>query len=168
MAAPNSASSSSGASQLTEQALAPRLDLTEVWARIHTFGRFPKKRRGPESAAQHEEDSLYYFLYDAKKLGIPDDVWSEMRNYSASQPVESQGEKLINEVKALGHYPKESKSNLIETQLVSKIKTAMKRGAFQPAELTELEDLSKRSVHPIDLHLVRHKRCVRCVCAQCL
>ena len=95
---------------------APWLDLTEVWARIHTFGRFPKKLRCPESAAQHEEDSLYYFLYDAKKLGIPDDVWSEMRNYSASQPVESQGEKLINEVKALGYYPKESKSNLIETQ----------------------------------------------------
>ena len=96
---------------------APWLDLTEVWARIHTFGRFPKKLRCPESAAQHEEDGLFTFLYHAKKkLGIPDDVWSEMRNYSASQVVESQGEKLINEVKALGYYPKESKSNLIETQ----------------------------------------------------
>jgi hypothetical protein len=102
---------------LAEQALAPRLDLTEVWARIHTFGRFPKRLRCPESAAQHEEDSLFTFLYDAKmKLGIPDDVWSEMRNYGASQVVESQGEKLINEVKALGYYPKESKSNSIETQ----------------------------------------------------
>ena len=110
-----SASSSSGASQLTEQALAPRLDLTEVWARIHTFGRFPKKLRCPESAAQHEEDSLYYFLYNAKKLGIPDDVWSEMRNYGASQVVESQGEKLINEVKALGYYPS-NQCNSIETQ----------------------------------------------------
>ena len=78
--------------------------------------RFPKKISCPESAAQHEEDNLWNFLYNAKKLVIPDDVWSEMRNYSASQVVESQGEKLINEVKALGYYPKESKSNLIETQ----------------------------------------------------
>ena len=95
---------------------APWLDLTEVWARIHTFGRFPKKLRGPESAAQHEEDSLFTFLYDAKmKLGIPDDVWSEMRNYSASHTFESQGEKLINEVKALGYYPS-NQGNFIETQ----------------------------------------------------
>ena len=49
------------------------------------------------------------------KLGIPDDVWSEMRNYGASQVVESQGEKLINEVKALGYYPA-NQGNSIETQ----------------------------------------------------
>ena len=165
MAAPKSRASSSGALQPTGAASssgAPRLDLTEVWARIHTFGRFPKKLHCPESAAEHEEDNLFNFLYNTRrKLGIPDDVWDEMRNYT--QSVETDGQKLINEVKALGYYPKESKSNLIETQLVSKIKAAMKRRAFQPAELTELEDLRKRSVHPIDLHLVRHKRCVRCV-----
>ena len=120
MAAPKSRASSSGALQPTGAASssgAPRLDLTEVWARIHTFGRFPKKLHCPESAAEHEEDSLFTFLYNAKtKLGISDDVWREMRHYSGPQPVESQGERLINEVKALGYYPKESKSNLIETQ----------------------------------------------------
>ena len=87
------AASSSGALQPTEQVNASQLDVTEVWARIHKFGRFPKRRYSAldKSAAEHEEDTLWNFLYNAKKLGIPDDVWAEMRNYGAPQPGDDRG-----------------------------------------------------------------------------
>ena len=57
---------------------------------------------------------------------------------------------MIREVKALGHYPRESKNNTGERQLAAKLRHAVKRGALQPAELQELEDFRKQSVHPVD------------------
>ena len=65
--------------------------------------------------------------------------------------LDNRAEKLLDEVKALGHYPEESKTNLQESQLAKNLRTAIKSCVFQPAEITELEDLRKRSVHPIDL-----------------
>ncbi len=65
------AASSSGALQPTEQVNASQLDVTEVWARIHKFGRFPKKQAfpkrvlDPQSEAEHEENTLWNFLYNA-------------------------------------------------------------------------------------------------------
>ncbi len=57
---------------------------------------------------------------------------------------------MINEVKALGHYPKDSKSDVRERNLAKRLKYAIKRGVLQPAELLELDDFRKQSVHPLD------------------
>ena len=206
------AAASSSASQPTEQVNASQLDVTELWARIQRFGRFPKRKRNPQSEAEHEEQALWNFLYKSKNKGIPDDIWQKMREYGADQPVDAAqsltdeilrfgsypkpkkirgdygnalyqkmtkameknifsaaqkydieslpggtpafdntGEKIIDEVRALGYYPRESKTNLVESILAQKLRKAFKGGVFQPAELTELEDLRKRSVHPIDM-----------------
>ena len=72
---PTVTAASSGASLLTEEVNASRLDLTQVWARIHKFGRFPKRIAHPETEAQKEENALFNFLYNVKKLGIPDEIW---------------------------------------------------------------------------------------------
>ena len=65
-------------------------------------------------------------------------------------PHEDDGEKLIEEVKALGHYPRESKSDVRECNLARKLRQAIKRGVLQPAQLQDLEDFRTQSVHPVD------------------
>ena len=65
-------------------------------------------------------------------------------------PHEDDGEKLIEEVKALGHYPRESKSDVRECYLARKLRDAIKRGVLQPAQLQDLEDFRTQSVHPVD------------------
>jgi len=92
------AAASSSASQLTEGSRGAQLDLTQAWARIHKFGRFPRKLANPETEAEHEQNTLWNFLYDQKKLGIPDDVWQQMRDYGASQPVDTI-QHLIDDIK---------------------------------------------------------------------
>ena len=70
---------SSSASQPGLQVNASQLDVTEVWSRIHKFGRFPKRLMDPQSEDEHQEQKLWAFVYNAKKHGIPDDIWQEMR-----------------------------------------------------------------------------------------
>ena len=62
----------------------------------------------------------------------------------------SPGQKLINEIKELGHYPRESRGSLIECRLLRRLRDAIKFSSFEATELAEVKDLQLRSVHPID------------------
>ena len=99
------AAASSNASQLNEGSQGAQPVLTQAWALIHKFGRFPKRPANPETEAEAEVNSLCNFLYVQKKLGIPDYVWQQMRDYDASQPVDTV-QHLIDDIKRLGRYPK--------------------------------------------------------------
>jgi len=199
-----------------------------MWSRIRKFGRFPKQLKNiePDNEAQRQENELKRFLEAARSKGVPDVVWTEMKNYGASQPVDAtqllmddvkefvdksgrmpnriekkrQGTsedkaednlaqrlakaikrdalsaaqkddlkeiqnaaassgapqptgqtQLLSEVRELGHYPRESKSNPTECRLALRLRRAIKRGSLAPAELTELEGMRERAVHPNDL-----------------
>ena len=73
-------------------------------------------------------------------------IWD---NEGSVWPHKDEGEKLIQAVKALGHYPRESKSDLQERNLAAKLRKTIKRGALQPAQLQDLEDFRTQSVHPV-------------------
>ena len=156
MAASSSAASSSGAFQPTEQVNASQLDMTQVWVQIHNFGRFPKKLVSPKNAAELEEDTLWNFLYNAKKLGIPDDVWGEMRNYGVSQPVDAT-QRLIAEIKKLGRIPICSRTNKCERQLYERFAKAKKNDRFNDAQKIELEEL--RTGGPVALSDAARRAC---------
>ena len=131
---------SSSASQHIGEVSASQPDLTEVWTRIHKFGRFPKRVLDPQSEAEHEENTLFNSLYDAKKLGIPDDVWSEMRNYGASQPVDAT-QLLIDDLEEFGRTTRKRSTDKVQARRVRA--QALKDDRFNDAQKSELEQLKR-------------------------
>ena len=129
-----SAESTSGASQPTV--------VTQMWTRIQKFGRFHKQFKviDPDSEAQHEENVLFNFLHKAKKKGIPDDVWGEMRNYGASQPVDAT-QRLIDDIKKFRRIPVHSRTNTCERKLAGRLKKEKQNDRFKDAQQSELEKL---------------------------
>ena len=128
---------------------------------IKRFGRYPKRGRN-NKIGNALADRLKKVMktnklnaaqkYDIDSLpGGPLASFVDNRAEKLVNEVKNRAEKLLDEVKALGHYPRESKTNLQESQLAQNLRKAIKSGVFQPAEIAELEDLRKRSVHPIDL-----------------
>ena len=131
---------SSSASQHIGEVSASQPDLTEVWTRIHKFGRFPKRVLDPQSEAEHEENTLFNSLYDAKKLGIPDDVWFEMRNYGASQPVDAT-QLLIDDLEEFGNTTRKRSTDKVQARRVRA--QALKDDRFNDAQKSELEQLKR-------------------------
>ena len=119
---------SSGAYQPAAQIAGPQLDLEQVWARVRDFGRFPKRRVDPQTEIDKVENKLYCFVYLQKRLGIPDEVWHELRSYGAPQPVDAK-QALVDDVKAFvrdyQRRPKRSRTDKIENAL------AMRLGRYQ-------------------------------------
>ena len=65
----------------------------------------------------------------------------------ATQP-DAKATELMDEVRRLGHYPKETKSNPSESKLARKLRKALKDEWFNQAQLDELQHLRQQSVHP--------------------
>ena len=67
---------------------------------------------------------------------------------------QTRGQKLNDSVKTLGFYPKETKptsdEDKGESQLAKQLRKARARQFFTPAELIELNELQRASVHPRD------------------
>ena len=130
------------------------MDLTDAWADIHKLGRFPRFIASPTSEAHHQENQAWKKLYDAKHRmcgnGIPEDVWQEMQNYSASQPVDEL-QALICQVRdwiaKFGKCPIHSKTNKDEYNLAQKLdRNKDKFTAAQKRELKELQDGASQPV----------------------
>jgi hypothetical protein len=99
---------------------------------------------------------LWNFLYNAKKLGIPDDVWGEMRNYGAPQPVDAT-QRLIAEITKLGRIPICSRTNKSERQLYDRFAKAKKNNRFNDAQKMKLEEL--RTDGPVALSDAARRAC---------
>ena len=123
MLSASTSAASSSAFQPTEQVSASPVDLTDAWADIHKLGRFPRFIASPKSEAHHQENQAWKKIVDAKHRmcgnGIPEDVWQEMQNYSASQPVDEL-QALICQVRDFkaktGKFPTHSKTNKDENK----------------------------------------------------
>ena len=74
---------------------------------------------------------------------------SSSRGDGAAQPVD-QATELLNEVRRLRHYPKESKANPSESKLARKLREARKNKKFSPAQLQELDQLNIGALQPDD------------------
>jgi hypothetical protein len=154
MASASTSAASSSAFQPTEQVSASPVDLTDAWADIHKLGRFPQFIASPKSEAQHQENQAWKNLYDAKHRmcgnGIPEDVWQEMQNYSASQPVDELQALIcqVRDFKAInGRYPTPSRTNKDENNLAKKLdRNKDKFTAAQKRELKELQDGASQPV----------------------
>ena len=70
---------------------------------------------------------------------------------SATQP-DAKATQLLDEVRRLGHYPKETKSNPSEIKLARRLREAIKAQLFSPAQLQELAQLKRgvRAPQPDD------------------
>ena len=135
---------SSGAYQPAAQIAAPQLDLEQAWARVRDFGRFPKSRVDPQTEIDKVENKLYCFVHLQKRLGIPDEVWHELRSYGAPQPVDAK-QALIDDVKAFvqdyRRLPKQSRTDKKEKCLADRLrKYKSNLDNAQLVELLECED----------------------------
>ena len=154
MASASTSAASSSAFQPTEQVSASPVDLTDAWADIHKLGRLPQFIASPKSEAQHQENQAWKKLYDAKHRmcgnGIPEDVWQEMQNYSASQPVDEL-QALICQVRCFkaktGKFPTRSKTNQDENSLARSIARNMSK--FTAAQKRELKGLKDGAPQPV-------------------
>ena len=54
------------------------LPATAAWARVRSFGRFPRRIAMPQTKAEREEGKLWHLLYLQKRVGIPDEVWKDL------------------------------------------------------------------------------------------
>ena len=55
---------------------------------------------------------------------------------------------LLDEVRRLGHYPKETRANPSESKLARKLRNALNDKCFNQAQREELQQLREQSVHP--------------------
>ena len=130
--------SSSGASQPASSLL----DLSVVWARVRSFGRFPRRILDPQTEADSEENDLWGFLYAQKTLGISNEVWSELRSYGAAPP-EDAGLALVEEIEAFvreyRRWPKENKVDKKGNALAMRLRK--NRTRLDESRQVQLKDL---------------------------
>jgi hypothetical protein len=156
MASASTSAASSSAFQPTEQVSASPVDLTDAWADIHKLGRFPQFIASPKSEAQHQENQAWKKILDAKHRmcgnGIPEDVWQEMQNYGASQPVDEL-QALICQVRDFkaksGKCPTRSKTNKEEDSLAKKVAWNLNNRKFTAAQKRELKELQDGAPQPV-------------------
>ena len=72
----------------------------------------------------------------------------EQLKVGAPQPGDDRGKSLLNEVRQLGYYPKETKANPSESKLARRLRAAFNKEWFKQDQLEELQQLREQSVHP--------------------
>ena len=111
------------------------LPATAAWARVRSFGRFPRRIAMPQTKAEREEGKLWHLLYLQKRVGIPDEVWKDLRSYGAPQPIDS-GEALIDDVKAFvrefRRLPQRSHPDKKEAALANKLRKGKVKKCSKP------------------------------------
>ena len=115
---------------------------------IRKLGRIPQRSTDED---KKDENRLAKRFYDLKQnKNIPDNVLAELHLLGgAPQPaVRTRGRELIDAVKTLGYYPKETKPTGDEDKKEFQLATSIRRGreAFTPAERIEMDELKRTFV----------------------
>ena len=89
----------------------------------------------PQTKAEREEGKLWHLLYLQKRVGIPDEVWKDLRSYGAPQPIDS-GEALIDDLKAFvkefRRLPQRSHPDKKEAALANKLRKGKVQKCSKP------------------------------------
>ena len=119
---------------------------------IRKLGRIPQ--RSNDEDKKDENRLAWRFNKLKQSKNIPDDVLEELHLLGgAPQPAErTKGRELIDAVKTLGYYPKETrpKGDEDKTEFQLAMNIGQRRKKFTPAEGIEMDDLRRTSIHPRD------------------
>ena len=133
----------SGAPQPVDQPAAIKNAVQNLVDAIREFGRIPNRRQG----ASQEERNLAN-RWSQHKHSIPANVLEELKALGGAPRQELIGQELIDAVKTLGFFPKETRPTSDEGREEYLLARKIQRHPFTPAQRIELNELKRTSVHP--------------------
>ena len=119
---------------------------------IESFGRMPKRKKGTSADDRAENNLAQRYEKLEKRCPLPKHKKQELRVLGgAPQPAAwSKGRELIDAVKTLGFFPKETRPTGDEGMQEFQLALKIRRCQFTPAERIEIDELRRTSVHPRD------------------
>ena len=117
---------------------------------VKQFGRIPKRNKG--TSEQERAENILAKRFWRHRNSIPKDILQELHDFGgAPQPaVLTRGQELIDAVKTLGFFPKETRPTGDEGMQEFQLALKIRRCQFTPAERIEIDELRRTSVHPRD------------------
>jgi len=128
-------------------------NISPIVTEVLEFGRIPMQKKNPRTKEVREETSLAQRLSKKKKsltdldrlqlAALTEEREAEEKKTADREKLEelqqlreqSLGESLLNEVRQLGYYPKETRANPVECSLAMRLRRALQHKCFNQAQL---------------------------------
>jgi len=123
-------------------------NISPIVTEVLEFGRTPVQKKNPRTEEEREENMLAIRLSKKKKSLTDLDRLQLAALTERRERKQPQVESLLNEVRQLGYYPKETRANPVECSLAMRLRRALQHKCFNQAQLEELQQLREQSVHP--------------------